>query len=73
MKSKIEYRNDALVITLSCADPAALHAALMQSIAASMNSIACMQCRLMTDEIAPLIDLLRAILPDERALMKAYG
>ncbi len=72
MKSKIEYRNDALVITLPCADPAALHASLMQSIAANMNSIGCMQHRLITDEIAPLIDLLRAILPDERALIKAY-
>lgn len=74
MKSKIEYRDAALIITLPCADPAALHARLMQSIAANIHYASAAKDKAPNyfDEIEPIIILLKCILPGERELMKAY-
>lgn len=72
MKSKVEYHENALVLYLPCSDPAALHASLMQSIAANMSAISCVKRKIPEDDVAPLIELLRVILPGELALSKAY-
>ncbi len=72
-RNKIEYKPDALVITLPCSDPAALHSQLMQSIAANMNNFASNPHHpTLPDEISPLINLLRTILPTERHLSRGY-
>ena len=74
MKSKIEYQDAALVITLPCTDPAALHAQLMRSITAGIHyaSAAKDKASNYLDEIEPIITLLKCLLPGERELMKAY-
>jgi hypothetical protein len=73
MKSKIEYQPNALVIYLPTSDPAALHSQLMQSIASNMSCIfACTQPYRNSVDITPIIGVLQTLLPDERALGKAY-
>lgn len=67
MKQNVEYHSDSLVIHFSCSDPAAAHAALMQSIAESLTCIG--QCPSKTD-VEPLVSLLQVILPDELALRR---
>lgn len=62
MKQNVKYVQDGIVIHFPCSDPAAMHAALMQSIAASMCAHA------LQPDPQPLVDLLRVILPDEQTL-----
>ena len=73
MKSKIEYQTDALVISLPCSDPAAMHSQLMQSIAQNLHCIfACNQQHSSPVDMAPIISILQSILPGERELNKLY-
>jgi hypothetical protein len=73
MKS-ILYRPDALIITIPCPDPAAAHSQLLQSITANMKYSAGAndKSRFYHEEVLPLINLLKVIIPGEEALMKAY-
>lgn len=61
--SKVQYTESGLIITIPVADPAAEHAALMQSIVATIA-----RSHDVNNEAAPLYNLLRVILPDERTL-----
>lgn len=72
--NSIKYENEALVITLKCSDPAALHAQLMKSITGNMNCIfACNLPQRRNVDMAPLVDLLHTILPSERELEKGFS
>lgn len=66
----IQYDKNTLVIKLKTSDPAALHAQLMHSIAANMHSLYESK---RSNDIAPLINLLQSILPNERELEKAFS
>jgi len=74
MQSSIQYTNSALVITIPCANPAAVHLQLMKSITANVKySSACQNKSIeYTDEILPLLSLLATMIPGERELEKAY-
>lgn len=71
----ISYQPQGLVITIPCTNPEAVHAMLMQSIAANMeySAAAADKHRNYADEVIPLIELLKAMLPDEAQLCKMNG
>ncbi|MBN8668755.1 MAG: hypothetical protein J0M30_14755 [Chitinophagales bacterium] len=75
MKATIKYTDSAIVITLPCVDPAATHASLLNSIAANVeySSQSEDKHKNFGDEVTPLIELLRSILPDENQLRKAFS
>ena len=71
---KVQYTNDSLVITIPSQCPAALHAQLMKSISSTMIHTAgsAEKTKDFQDEVTPLLELLKTIIPTERELSKAY-
>jgi len=71
----IKYTQDGLVITIPCAEPAAIHAQLLRSITANIQYSSCStdKSTFYMDEVVPIINLLKVIMPDERHLLQAYS
>jgi len=68
----IQYKNGALIIILPCADPAAAHALLLNSINSVVKYSAASDDKANNfgDEIIPLLNLQQSLMPGEEDLDK---
>ena len=70
----IKYNETGIIISIPCSDPAATHAQLMQSIAATIEYSSLVEEKNgnYADEMIPIIRLMKVLLPDAKQLERAF-